>query len=161
MTRPRSGIGFDLHKLVSGPPLIIGGVEIPSELGPEAHSDGDVLIHATCDALLGATGNDDIGSHFPDSDPEYHGLSGEDMVEVVLNLIHEQGFQLYQMDSTLVLESPKLNPHKQQIKASMSEFLELNASDIGLKATTMEGLGDIGEGQAIAAWVSVMVTETS
>jgi 2-C-methyl-D-erythritol 2,4-cyclodiphosphate synthase len=161
MTRPRSGIGFDLHKLVSGPPLILGGVEIPSELGPEAHSDGDVLIHATCDALLGATGNDDIGSHFPDSDPEYDGLSGEDMAEEVLDLIHEQGFQLYQMDSTLVLEAPKLNPHKQQIKASMSELLELSASDIGLKATTMEGLGDIGEGQAIAAWVSVMVTGTS
>lgn len=139
---------------------MIGGVEISSDLGPDAHSDGDVLIHATCDALLGATGNDDIGTHFPDSDPEHQGLSGADMAGQVLNRIQNQGFRPYQMDSTVVLETPKLQPHKERIRASLSELLELQESDIGFKATTMEGLGDIGQGQAIAAWVSVMVTET-
>ncbi len=160
MTRPRNGIGFDLHKLVDGPPLIIGGVEVPSERGPEAHSDGDVLIHATCDALLGATGNEDIGSLFPDSNPENRDLSGSDMANQVLQRIQNQGFQMYQMDSTIVLERPKLLPYKQQIRTSLSELLMLDESDIGLKATTVEGLGEIGQNNAIAAWVSVMVTES-
>ncbi|HEY6330561.1 MAG TPA: 2-C-methyl-D-erythritol 2,4-cyclodiphosphate synthase [Blastocatellia bacterium] len=150
-TFPRAGIGYDIHRLVSGRKLIIGGVEIPYELGLEGHSDADVLSHALCDALLGAACLGDIGRHFPDKDPRYKGASSLDLLSRVVQLITERGYAVGNVDCVILAERPKLALHIAKMQQILSEVLLVPADQIGIKAKTNEGLDSVGRGEAIAA----------
>jgi len=145
----RIGHGFDIHRLVSGRPLILGGVEIPSDLGLEGHSDADVLLHALCDALLGALGKGDIGSYFPDTDPKWKGARSALFVEKAAALVKEAGCKISNLDAVLMAEVPRIGPHRTKITGAMAKLLDLDASKLNLKAKTMEGLGAVGGGEAI------------
>ncbi len=158
MTDLRTGIGFDLHRLIEGPDLVIGGVTISSEKGPDAHSDGDVLLHAAADACLGAAGLGDIGEQFPDSEPENRNRPGSEMVEEVLRRLGSRDLSVHQIDSTVLLEAPSLGPYKDRIRKQLSSLFNIPADRVEVKATTLEGLGPIGEGDAVAAWVNVLLT---
>ncbi len=147
----RIGHGYDVHRLVPGRKLIIGGVDIPYEKGLLGHSDADVLIHAIADALLGAAGMKDIGHQFPDSDPKYKGISSILLLEEVGAMLKEAGFEAEYIDSTLLAQAPKLAPHLENMKKNLSAALCINASQINIKATTEEGLGFTGNGDGIAA----------
>lgn len=148
----RIGIGYDVHRLVGGRPLIIGGVEIPHEMGLSGHSDADVLLHAVCDALLGAAGLGDLGEHFPDSDPRYHGINSRQILKEVVSLLKERGWKPFNLDCVVIAEVPKLFPYKDQMKSNLAECLGVPKSQINVKATTEEGLGFTGTKQGIAAW---------
>jgi len=152
------GLGFDSHRLVPGRPLIIGGVIIPSPTGCLAHSDGDVLIHALIDALLGAAGLGDIGQMFPDSDPSYQDISSLKLLQTVMQRIRACGLTVVNADSIVILERPKLATFISQMKDRLCPLLELSSSSLGIKAKTAEGLGDIGSGQAIEAWATVLLS---
>jgi len=158
MTDLRTGIGFDVHRLIEGPDLMIGGVHIPYDLGPDAHADGDVLLHAAADACLGAAGLGDLGEQFPDTDPEQAGRPGAEIVREVQTMLRSEGLNVHQLDSTILLESPSLAPHKDDIRSRLSELFGIPTDRTGVKATTMEGLGPIGHKQAAAAWVNVLLT---
>ena len=149
----RVGTGWDLHRLVEGRPLIVGGVEIPHTHGPEAHSDGDVLIHALIDALLGAVVAGDIGHLFPPSDEKWRGASSLKLLE--LTLPHIEGYAIINVDSTVILESPKLAPHIEKIRSSLATALGLSVERISVKAKTAEGLMP----EAIAAQVAVLLSK--
>ena len=151
MTAPRAGIGYDFHRLDAGRKLIVGGVEIPFDRGAIGHSDGDVLAHAICDALLGAAGLGDIGQHFPDTDPKWKDASSLEFLAHLRHLLQEQSFNIVHIDATVVLERPKLAPFFPEMKKRMAETLAIKAERINLKAKTMEGLEAIGRGEAIAA----------
>lgn len=147
----RIGHGYDVHRLVPGRKLIIGGVDIPYEKGLLGHSDADVLIHAIADALLGAAGMKDIGHQFPDSDPKYKGISSILLLEKVGAMLADAGFEAEYIDSTLLAQAPKLAPHLENMKKNLSVALGIDASQINIKATTEEGLGFTGNGDGIAA----------
>ena len=155
----RIGSGWDLHRLVpSGKPLIIGGVEIPSEKGPLAHSDGDVLIHALIDALLGALAKGDIGSHFPDTDPAYKDI---DSMELLKRVLKEElpPYTIINVDATIILQTPKLRQHIDAIRENISKALSLPIEAISIKAKTAEEtLGELGEGDAIIAQVALLIS---
>ena len=151
MTNLRIGIGFDLHKLTENRKLILGGVEIPYELGLLGHSDADVLTHALMDAMLGALALGDIGLHFPPTDNQYKDISSIKLLHHVKNLIMEKGYKIVNTDNTILAQNPKLLPYIQEIRQSLSKELELNIEDVSIKATTTEKLGDIGKGLAIAS----------
>ncbi len=146
-----TGIGYDSHCLVEGRPLILGGVEIPSELGLDGHSDADVLTHAVIDALLGAAGLGDIGEHFPDSDERYRGADSIELLQTVLPRVLAQGLELVNVDSTVVMERPKLGHHREAIRERLAVALGLAPRRVNVKATTGEGIGFVGRGEGVAA----------
>jgi len=153
----RAGIGYDIHRLVSGRDLVLGGITIPFERGLLGHSDADVLIHAICDALLGAAGLGDIGEHFPDSDPDYKDVYSIKLLEKTIEMIGENGLSLINMDATIFAEEPKLSPFKNDMCEKLSSILKIESSLVNVKATTTEGLGVIGKGEGIAAMCIVMI----
>ncbi len=146
-----TGIGYDSHRLVAGRPLILGGVEIPYERGLEGHSDADVLTHAVIDALLGAAGLGDIGEHFPDSDERYRDADSIHLLGVVLTTVIASGLRLVNVDATVVMEAPKLGPHRAAIRGRLAEALGLDAARVNVKATTGEAMGFVGRGEGVAA----------
>ncbi len=149
----RCGIGFDLHRLAEGRKLIIGGIEVPFEKGPVGHSDGDVVAHALCDALLGAAGLGDIGTHFPDSDPKWKGANSLLFLEHAQNLLDEKQFTIEYVDVIVILERPKLGPHFPKMREALAKSLRVPVEKIHLKAKTNEGVDAVGRGEAIAAYV--------
>ncbi len=153
----RIGNGFDIHALAPGLPLTIGGVSIEHNLGFVAHSDGDVLIHALCDALLGAAALGDIGVHFPDNDPTYKGIDSKLLLERVVALIESKGFRIGNVDATLLAQRPKLQPHIPAMRQTLAALLHLPVDRVSIKATTTERLGPIGAEQGIAAMASVLL----
>ncbi len=158
MTEYRHGIGWDVHRLGAGRKLILGGVEIPSEVGLEGHSDADVLSHAITDALLGAAGLGDIGLHFPDSDPHWRGAASLTFLRRALQMLRERGWRIVHVDSTVVLERPKLGPHRDAIRARLAAALELEPDRVSVKFKTAEGLGPAGEGRAAEAHAVVTLS---
>nr|AQZ26751.1 2-C-methyl-D-erythritol 2,4-cyclodiphosphate synthase [Eucommia ulmoides] len=153
----RVGHGFDLHRLEPGYPLIIGGINIPHEKGCEAHSDGDVLLHCVVDAILGALGLPDIGQIFPDSDPKWKGAASSVFIKEAVRLMHEAGYELGNLDATLILQRPKLSPHKENIRANLSALLGADPSVVNLKAKTHEKVDSLGENRSIAAHTVVLL----
>lgn len=153
----RVGMGFDIHRLAAGRKMVLGGVEIPAPKGLEGHSDADVLLHAVTDALLGAVGEGDIGSYFPDSDPKWKGAESRVFVEKALELVKKRGLKIANADFTLVAEEPKLAPHRPAIRKSVAGLLGVEPERVNLKAKTMEGLGPIGEGKAVACYAVVLL----
>ncbi|HEY2459244.1 MAG TPA: 2-C-methyl-D-erythritol 2,4-cyclodiphosphate synthase [Candidatus Acidoferrum sp.] len=149
----RCGIGYDLHRLESGRKLMVGGLEVPFDKGPMGHSDGDVLAHALCDALLGAAGLGDIGKHFPDTDPEWKGANSLRFLEHVRSLLAEKKLAIEHVDAVVILERPKLGPHFPRMREALAGALGVPAEKIHLKAKTNEGVDAVGRGEAIAAHV--------
>ena len=147
----QSGIGYDLHRLASGRKLILGGIEVPFEKGPVGHSDGDALAHAICDALLGAAGLGDIGTHFPDTDPRWKDAHSLRFLEHVRGLLAEKRLRITHVDAIVITERPKLGPHFSAMRKTLAEALGIEVSRINLKAKTNEGVGAVGRGEAIAA----------
>ena len=151
MTDFRVGFGYDSHRFTPGRPLVIGGVVIPYELGLAAHSDGDVLIHAVCDALLGAAGLKDIGTYFPDTDDMWKNVDSTVLLEKVVALAAEKGWHVNNLDCTLILEKPKMKPHVDAIIDRLSQLLKVDADRVAVKAKTNEKMGFTGAGEGIAA----------
>jgi 2-C-methyl-D-erythritol 2,4-cyclodiphosphate synthase len=157
----RIGLGTDQHLLVEGRPLIIGGVHIPFHTGCLGHSDADPLLHALCDALLGALALGDIGFHFPDTDPAYKNIDSCILLEKVNTMVSNKGYSVVNIDAVIHLEKPKLSPHISRICASLSKILKLDVSAISVKAKTAEGMGPVGEGKAVAAMAVVLLERVS
>ncbi|MFH0771502.1 MAG: 2-C-methyl-D-erythritol 2,4-cyclodiphosphate synthase [Candidatus Omnitrophota bacterium] len=155
----RVGLGYDIHRLVEGRPLFLGGVEIPYVKGLDGYSDADVLLHAVCDAILGAVGKDDIGVHFPNTDPSFKGISSLELLRRVVRMARNGGFKIVNIDSTLIIEEPKLLPFKDKMKISISSCAGIPDNCVNIKATTQEGVGALGRGEAIAAYAVVLVEE--
>jgi len=149
----RCGIGYDLHRLVEGRKLIIGGIEVPFEKGPAGHSDGDVVAHAVCDALLGAAGLGDIGKHFPDSDPKWKGANSLLFLEYAQKLLNENRFAIEHIDVVVILERPKLGLHFPKMREALAKSLNVTGEKVHLKAKTNEGVDAVGRGEAIACHV--------
>ena len=147
----RSGIGYDLHRLAAGRKLILGGIEVPYDKGPVGHSDGDALAHAICDALLGAASLGDIGTHFPDTDPKWKGVSSLLFLEHTRKLLDERRLKITHVDAVVICERPKLGPHFPAMRAALAKALGISPEQINLKAKTNEGTGEIGRGEAISA----------
>ena len=147
----RVGMGYDVHKLITGRPLILGGMHIPFEKGLLGHSDADVLVHAACDALLGAAGLGDIGLHFPDSSPDYKDIYSIELLRLVYRMLRDRGHRLVNLDATILAQEPKLAPYRQHMQQTMAQALETNPQIINIKATTTEGLGMVGAGEGMAA----------
>ena len=147
----RIGMGYDVHRLVDGRKLVLGGVTIPFERGLLGHSDADVLVHAVCDALLGAAGMGDIGQHFPDTDSTYKDMISLKMLARVCDMIRSQGFVIENIDSTILAEAPRIAPYKEEIKKNIAKTVEIASKRINIKATTTEGLGGFGKGEGIGA----------
>jgi 2-C-methyl-D-erythritol 2,4-cyclodiphosphate synthase len=147
----RIGHGFDVHAFAAGRKLVIGGVDIPHELGLLGHSDADVLLHALCDALLGAAGLSDIGRHFPDSDPRYKGIDSRELLRHVAGLLRERGWQAGNVDATIIAQAPKMAPHIAAMQANIAADLGVAVDVVNVKATTTERLGFTGRGEGIAA----------
>lgn len=154
----RVGLGYDVHRLVEGRPLVIGGVTIPYELGLLGHSDADVLLHAISDALLGAAALGDIGKHFPDTDPAYKGISSIVLLEKVGKLLEENLFFIENIDATIIAQAPKMRPYIDQMRENIAKALRISADQVSVKATTEEGLGFTGEGKGISAQAVCMLT---
>jgi 2-C-methyl-D-erythritol 2,4-cyclodiphosphate synthase len=155
----RCGLGYDLHRLAEGRKLIIGGVEVPFDKGPVGHSDGDVVAHALCDALLGAAGLGDIGTHFPDSDPKWKGANSLLFLEHARKLLDEKQFRIEYMDVVVILERPKLGPHFPKMREALAKSLGVSADKIHLKAKTNEGVDAVGRGEAIACHAVATVSQ--
>lgn len=153
----RIGIGYDLHRLVPGRPLILGGVTIPHEKGLEGHSDADVLTHAIIDALLGALALGDLGAHFPDTDPQYKNADSLKLLENAHALVREQGYRILNIDSTIIAERPKLRPHIDAIRAKLAQTLALDVQAVSVKAKTNEKVGPEGREEAISAQAVVLL----
>lgn len=154
----RIGMGYDVHRLVEGRQLIIGGVTIPYALGLLGHSDADVLLHAISDALLGAAALGDIGKHFPDTDPEYKGISSLVLLERVGKLLEENMFFIENIDATIIAQAPKMRPHIDQMRENIANALHISVEQVSVKATTEEGLGFTGEGQGISSQAICLLT---
>lgn len=157
----RVGMGYDVHRLVKGRKLVLGGVTIPFEKGLDGHSDADVLTHAFCDALLGAAGLGDIGMHFPDSDPAYQGISSMILLEKVFGMVQDQDYRLVNADMTVLAEAPKLSLHRRRIQEGLARAAGVATDRISVKATTLEGLGSIGKGEGIGAMCTVLLMKKS
>lgn len=147
----RVGIGYDLHRLVPNRKLILGGVEIPYDFGLLGHSDADVLTHAICDAMLGAAGLGDIGGHFPDTDAAYEGIDSLILLKKVNDRVRNLGYAIQNVDSTVIAQQPKLAPYIPEMRQRLAETLQLSTDEVNVKATTSEGLGCVGKGEAIVA----------
>ena len=151
LTSIRTGIGNDLHRLIPGRKLILGGVRIPFAKGPAGHSDGDALAHAICDALLGAAALGDIGRHFPNTSPQWRAVSSLLFLRHVRKLLQDAGYAIVNVDATVGLERPKLSPHIPRMQEKLAEALNLNAGQVSVKAKTAEGVGALGRGEAVRA----------
>lgn len=154
----RIGHGFDIHRLEPGLPFKLGGIKIPFHSGCVAHSDGDVLLHATCDALLGAAALGDIGRHFPDTDPQYAQADSRQLLRYIKQLLNQHAFKIMNIDSTILAEAPKLAPYINIMQVSIAKELMIEVSAVSIKAKTMEQLGPIGAQKAIAAHVVVLLS---
>jgi 2-C-methyl-D-erythritol 2,4-cyclodiphosphate synthase len=157
----RVGIGYDVHRLVVGRPLILGGVTIAFEKGLAGHSDADVLVHAVCDALLGAVGLGDIGMHFPDSDPQFKDISSLKLLSETGRMVAEKGFKIVNLDCILLAEAPKLGPRRNDMQAAIARIVDIEPDRINIKATTTEGLGAIGKGEGIGAMCVALIESTT
>ncbi len=153
----RIGQGYDIHRLVTGRALVLGGETIPFAKGLDGHSDADVLVHAACDALLGAAGMGDIGEHFPDDDPRYRGIYSIDLLSTVYGRLIDVGLTLVNMDATVFAQAPRLSPYKSRMARRMAESMKVDRRRINIKATTTERLGAIGSGDGIAAMCVVLL----
>ena len=153
------GIGYDIHRLVAGRKLVLGGVAIPFEKGLFGHSDGDVLCHSICDSILGALGKGDIGLHFPDSDPQYKNICSLALLEQVSEIMAQAHFQVNNLDSIIIAQRPHLSPYMEEMKKNIGRVLRVNLQAINIKATTNEGLGLIGQGEGIAAYSIISLRE--
>lgn len=153
----RIGYGVDVHRLEKDYPLWIGGIQIPSELGAVGHSDADVLIHAICDALLGALALRDIGFHFSDQDPQFKGIDSKILLQRVHDLVQGKGYGIVNIDSTVVLETPKVNPHIVRMQEVLCAILGLDSSELSIKATTHEKVDSFGEKRAVKAYAAVLL----
>jgi 2-C-methyl-D-erythritol 2,4-cyclodiphosphate synthase len=156
----RIGIGNDTHRLVVGRPLILGGLRIESELGPEGHSDGDALTHALADAILGALGEGDLGVHFPDNDPQWKNADSLQLLARVVWLAHERGFEIVNADSTVSLERPKLRDYIDAMRENLARTLNIEIQQISVKAKTGEGLDAVGRGEAVTVQAVILLTKT-
>ena len=157
--KTRCGIGYDAHRLVAGRKLILGGVEIPHDVGLEGHSDADVLCHAIADARLGAIGESDIGHHFPNTDEGIRGISSLAILERVIDVLRGQKARIVNVDATLIAEAPKIAPHIPAMREGIARALQLDVTRISIKATTNEGLGTIGRGEGMAAMAVASVEQ--
>ena len=155
----RVGIGYDIHRFQEGRRLILGGVEIAGETGLGGHSDADVLLHAIMDALLGAAGLGDIGCFFPPDDPNYAGADSRQLLAQTAQMIAQAGYTVWSMDATVIAERPRLSPHIRSMRQRIADTLGLDESRVNVKATTNEGIGDIGRGEAIAALAVALLQE--
>ena len=155
----RVGIGHDTHRLVTGRPLVLGGVVVPSELGAQGHSDADALCHAIADAILGALGEGDIGVHFPDTDAQWKNANSLDLLSRVMWLTRERGLQIENLDSTVLLEAPKLRPYVLSMREKIAEVLDVELDRISIKAKSGEGLDAVGQGLAVTAQAIVLLTD--
>ena len=153
----RTGIGYDVHKLAEGRILTVGGIKIPHTKGSLGHSDGDVLIHAICDALLGAANLRDIGFHFPDTSSEYKGIDSKILLKNVVKLIQKKGFEISNIDSIIALQKPKIKDYIPEMKKILAETMQIPDEDISVKATTTEKLGFVGREDGISAYASVLI----
>jgi 2-C-methyl-D-erythritol 2,4-cyclodiphosphate synthase len=153
----RVGLGFDMHPLVRGRPLVLGGVSVPAEAGLGGHSDADVLCHAVGEALLGALALGDLGRHFPDSDPRYRGISSLDLLGRVVGLLRTQGARPVNVDATILAQAPRLSPHLGEMAKRLADTLGLNAEAVSVKAKSPEGLGVVGRREGIAAMAVVSI----
>lgn len=153
----RIGIGYDLHRLVPDRPLILGAITIPSDVGLLGHSDADVVLHALTDALLGGVGLPDIGDYFPDTDPQWRGADSRKFLEHALGAVRTSGYEVGNADIVIHAQRPKLGPHKLAIRAQVAGLLGVAVEQVGVKATTNEGLDAIGRGEALACWATVLV----
>ncbi|MFH0946573.1 MAG: 2-C-methyl-D-erythritol 2,4-cyclodiphosphate synthase [Planctomycetota bacterium] len=157
----RIGVGWDRHRLAPGRPLLLGGIQIPGDHGLAGHSDADVLLHAVIDALLGAAGEDDIGTLFPDTDPAFRGADSKKLTGEVLELVHSRGFQILSLDAVLAAERPKLAAYRPAIRASLASLLQADPATVNFKAKTGEGVGLIGRGEVMEATVVALLAKTS
>jgi len=153
----RVGTGFDFHPFEDGKRLVLGGIEIPYHRGLKGHSDADALLHAVADAMLGAAGLKDIGIYFPDTETRFHNISSLLILEKVFRIIREKGFEVGNIDVTVLAEEPKIQLHVEAIKASLAQVLHLQSDEVGIKATTMEGLGCVGRAEGLAVQVVVLL----
>ncbi|MBM4178415.1 MAG: 2-C-methyl-D-erythritol 2,4-cyclodiphosphate synthase [Ignavibacteria bacterium] len=151
------GFGFDVHRLAEGQSLVLAGVDIPSPVGTVAHSDGDVVLHALVDALLGAVAMGDIGEHFPDTDPQWKGAASSHFVEHTVGLLDSNGYRIINVDCTLVLESPKILPYRNQMRENIAQLCGLPVERVAVKATTSERLGYVGRKEGVHAFVACEV----
>jgi len=157
----RVGIGYDIHPLVKGRKLILGGVHIPYSKGLEGYSDADLLLHSIGDALLGAAGKEDIGSLFPDNDPKYKGISSLVLLKKIFQLLKQDGYQINNLDATLVAEEPKLSPYILKMKENIANLLKIQINRVGIKATTSEKMGFLGKKKAICCWAVASIEMVS
>ena len=157
MTKIRVGLGYDVHKLVEGRKLWLGGISIENAKGLLGHSDADVLIHAICDALLGAANLRDIGYHFPDTDIEYKNIDSKTLLRKTTELLHKTGWHIGNIDATICAEHPKLNPHIEKMKEILASLMDIDISDVSLKATTTEKLGFTGREEGISTYAVVLI----
>lgn len=153
----RIGTGYDIHRLVAGRKLVLGGVEIPFDRGLLGHSDADVLLHAVCDALLGAAGLGDIGRHFPDTDPRLEGIDSMKLLSRTVEMVREKGYAVVNADITVFAQAPKLAPYRDRIRANVARGLEIETDRVNIKATTTEGLGPMGRGEGIGAMCAALI----
>ena len=153
----RTGFGYDVHQLVEHLPFWLGGIVVPHTHGALGHSDADVLIHVICDALLGAANLRDIGFHFPDTDPQYKGIDSKKLLVGVMALLRARGWRLGNVDSTVCLEAPKVNPHIAAMQACLADVMGVAADQISIKATTTEKLGFVGRREGVAAYATVLI----
>ena len=153
----RVGFGYDSHRLAEGLPLVLGGVRIPSDRGCVAHSDGDAVIHALCDALLGAAALDDIGTHFPDTDPAYKGIDSTRLLQETVALLRTKGWRVNNTDITIILEKPKLADHKPLMRTRLSQLMEVAEDAVCVKAKTNEKMGFVGAGEGVAVTAAVSI----
>lgn len=153
----RIGYGVDVHRLAPGIPLVVGGIEIPSDIGAVGHSDADVLLHAICDALLGAANLRDIGYHFSDTDPKFKGIDSKILLAEVMKLIQAKGYSVINIDSTIILETPKMNPHIPEMQKVIAGLLKVDEDAVSIKATTHEKVDSFGEGKAIKSYAACLI----
>lgn len=155
----RIGIGYDIHRLVEGRALLLGGIEVPYIKGLLGHSDADVLIHAVCDALLGAMGGNDIGEHFPDTDPKFQGISSVELLKKVVAEVKASGYKISNVDTVLIAEEPNLSAFKKQIQRNLADFLGVSVDRVGIKAKTNEGICATGKKEAIASYAVALLSK--
>jgi len=153
----RIGTGYDVHRLIFGRKLILGGVAIPFEKGLLGHSDADVLVHSICDALLGAAGLGDIGLHFPDTDPKFKDISSIKLLEIAYKMVCEKGFNLQNLDSTVFAQEPKISSFREKMQQNIARAMNVKTNCVNIKATTTEGLGMFGRGEGIGAMSAVLI----
>jgi len=153
----RVGFGYDVHKLEEGRDFWLGGIKVPHTHGAVGHSDADVLIHVICDALLGAANMRDIGYHFADTDPAYKGIDSKILLQRVMMLLRDAGYEVSNIDSTICLQQPKVNPHIPEMKIVLAKVMEIPEEDISIKATTTEKLGFVGKQEGVAAYATVLI----